>query len=260
MHRQFHSITSCALAVMSCCIAASFTSAQDRKLTAREVTVALFNSPQNQRPDFSKKDLSRLDMANLDFKGTQLVAADLFGANLSESNFTRADLSGARIDRATITRAKFENANLTGATVLRPNIFSSLESDPLERPSFDKANLTNGHLSGNLQGVSFHGANLAKATFGAKDPRSEELITARVELRYCDFSDANLQGAVLRNNSAPYASFRNANLKDADLSNSDLTMADFRGADISGANFTGAKIDAAKFDSVKGRVSAIGLQ
>lgn len=228
-------------------------------LTARHVTAALFNARNGQKPSFANKDLRRLDLANLDFSTIDLSGADLFGADLSNARLQGSVLRGARLDRATITRARFTGADLQGATILRPNIFSTLEANPGERPSFDNANLSRAHLSGDLRRVRFRGANLSGSIFGAKDPRSEELITARVELRGCDFSGANLQGAVLRNNAAPYANFSNANLRQANLVNSNLTMADFRGADIAGADFTGSILDDAKFDGALGLQDAIGL-
>ncbi len=229
------------------------------KLTARDVTLSLFKAGVGARPNFSDRDLSRLDIAMLDFSNVNLARSNLFGADLTKANFENANLSGARLDRSTITSAIFKRANLQGASILRPNIFTTLSSNPKELATFEHANLADAHITGNLSRVSFRNANLTNAIFGAKDPRSEELITARVELQGCDFTAATLVRAVLSNNEASYAKFTNANLSGAKLINVNLTLADFQGANLAGTDFTGAQLDDANFKGAKNIENAIGL-
>ncbi len=229
------------------------------QLTARDVVVALFKAPIGAPPDFSGQDMGGLDFAGLDFKGANLANANLFGADLSAANLTKANLANARLDRATIKAAKFDHANLSGASILRPNIFSTLGATANELPSFAGATLVEAHLSGRLDQVSFRGADLTRAFFGAKDPRSEELITARVELNDCDFTGAVLRGADLSLNAAQNAKFVGADLRGANFVRANLKAADFTGADLADANFTGAVLDRAIFKNAKGLDRAKGL-
>jgi uncharacterized protein YjbI with pentapeptide repeats len=228
-------------------------------MSVRDIAVALFKARAGAAPDFSRKDLGGLDLAGLDFKGASLVGANLFGANLAGANLNKANLSGARLDRATITGASFIDADLSGASILRPNVFSSLDVAVGELPSFAGAKMAGAHLSGKFDRVSFRGADLRQAFFGAKDPRSEELITARVELKACDFTEANLSGADLSHNAAPYAKFVGANLRGANLAHANLMEADFTGADVTDADFTGAVFEGARLTKATGLESAKGL-
>jgi uncharacterized protein YjbI with pentapeptide repeats len=230
------------------------------ELSAREVVSALFRAAPGAAPDFSGKDLRRLDLAGIDFKGARLAKANLFGADLSGANLAKADLAGAILDRATIVRATFAGANLSEATIRRPNLFTTLEAMRGEVPSFAGATLARAHLSGRFDYASFRTADLTGAHFGPKDPRSEELITGRVELTGCDFSDATLRDANLSHSGAQYAKFIRADLRGANLAHANLKAADFTGADLDGADFTGAVLDGANFTGAKGLDRARGLQ
>jgi uncharacterized protein YjbI with pentapeptide repeats len=115
-------------------------------------------------------------------------------------------------------------------------------------------------LSGRFDLVSFRGADLTGARFGPKDPRSEELITGRVEIAGCDFSGANLRNANLSRSGAKYAKFARADLRGANLAHANLKGADFAGADLDGADFTGAVLEGANFTDARGLDRALGLQ
>jgi uncharacterized protein YjbI with pentapeptide repeats len=228
-------------------------------MSVREVSVALFKARSGAPPDFSRKDLSGLDLSGLDFNGASLAGANLFGADLSAANLKRANLAGARLDRATITGTSFADADLRGASILRPNVFSSLDVVVGELPNFAGAKMAGAHISGKFDQVSFRGTDLTHAFFGAKDPRSEELITARVELRGCDFTGANLSGADLSLNAAQNAKFVGADLSGANLAHANLMEADFTGADVTNADFTGAVLEGANLKETKGLERARGL-
>lgn len=230
------------------------------RLSARDVVGLLFKAPPASAPDLAGSDLRRLDLAGIDFKQANLAGADLFGADLGGSNLARSNLAGARLDRATLTGTSFAGADLTGATILRPNIFTTLAAVRGEAPDFSGARLGKAQLSGRFDLASFRGADLSGARFGPRDPRSEELITGRVELVACDFSDANLAGADLGRTGAQYAKFRAADLRQANLANANLKGADFSGAELAGADFTGANLDGAVFTDAKGFDRVGGLQ
>ena len=241
-------------------LAAAASTANSADLTTREVVSVLFKAAPGSAPDLSGKDLRRLDLAGIDFKGANLARATLFGSDLAGANLGKANLAGAVLDRVTITKTDFAGANLAQASILRPNIFSSLEAVRSEVPNFAEAALAGAQLSGRFDLVSFRSADLTKARFGPKDPRSEELITGRTELAGCDFSDAKLRGANLSGSGAQYAKFMRADLRGANLSNANFKGADFTGADLTDADFTGSVLDGATFADARGLDRARGLQ
>ena len=230
------------------------------ELTTREVVSALFKAAPGSQLDLSGKDLGRLDLAGVDFKGANLTRATLFGSDLAGANLAKANLAGAVLDRVTITKTNFADANLTQATILRPNIFSSLEAVSSEAPTFAGAHLSGSQLSGRFDLANFRGADLTGARFGPKDPRSEELITGRVELTGCDFSGAILRDANLSRSVAKYAKFARADLRGANLAYANFKGADFTGAELAGADFTGAGLEGANFTDARGLDRARGLQ
>jgi uncharacterized protein YjbI with pentapeptide repeats len=228
-------------------------------LTTREVVSALFRAAPGSAPDLSGKDLRRLDLAGVDFKGANLARATLFGSDLAGANLAKANLAGAVLDRVTITKTNFADADLTEATILRPNIFSSLEAVSSEVPTFAGARLVGSHLSGRFDLVNFRGADLTGARFGPKDPRSEELITGRMELTGCDFSGAILRDANLSRSVSKYVKFTRADLRGANLAYANFKGADFTGADLAGADFTGAVLEGANFTDARGLDRTRGL-
>lgn len=249
----------CAAAALSM-LALTAVGAAGGELSARDVVGALFKATPGATPDLSGKDLERLDLAGVDFKGAKLANADLFGADLARANMAKTDLSGAMLDRATITGTNFSGADLTGASILRPNVFSTLDAVRSEVPDFSDAKLAGAQLSGHFDLTSFRAADLSGARIGPKDPRSEGLVTGRVGLKGCDFSGANMRGTNLSGSGAQYAKFIEADLRDANLGQANLKGADFSGADVTGADFTGAVLDGAEFTGAKGLDRARGLQ
>ncbi len=229
-------------------------------LTTRDVVSALFKAAPGSQPDLSGKDLRRLDLAGVDFKGANLARAILFGSDLASANLANANLAGAVLDRVTITKTNFADANLTQVTILRPNIFRSLQAVSSEVPTFAGARLAGSHLSGRFDLVNFRGADLTGVRFGPKDPRSEELITGRMELTGCDFSGAILRDANLSRSVSKYAKFTHADMRGANLANANFKGADFTGAELAGADFTGAVLEGATFTDARGLDRARGLQ
>ena len=230
------------------------------EMATRDIATALFNASRDEPIDFSGKDLSALDLSGLDFKGADLSRANLFGTDLSSSKLDRARLTGARLDRATITSTSFEGSDLSDATILRPNIFSTMEVNARELPNFRNATMVRANISGRLDRISFAGSDLTEAFFGPRNPDGEVLTTARIEMNGCDFTGAKLHRADLSLNNLQFAKFVNADLTGAIFAGSNLSNADFTGADISDANFTGASIDGAHFEGAKGVDRARGLK
>ncbi len=249
-----------AIAASTMIAAASFSmTAHAADLTAREVTAALFKTSADKPLDFAGKDLSALDLSGLDFKAADLTGVNFYGADLSGARLVKTKLAGSRLDRATITGTNFSGADLSRATILRPNVFSTMEIDVRELPSFEGAKMTGANITGRLDRISFKGADLTEAFFGPRNPDGETLITPRIEMSGCDFTDANLHKADLSLNNVQYAKFVNADLTGANFSGANLSRADFSGADITDADFTGAAIDGALFKGTKGLDRAKGF-
>lgn len=228
-------------------------------MSAREVVSVLFQASEGAPVDWSGKDLSNLDLSDVDFKAARLTRVNFQGSDL-----TRADLSGvllpfSRLDRATLIGANFSGADLTDASLLRPNLYADMTSAGVNLPRFNGAIMVRAHLNGRFDGVDFRGANLREAFFGPRDPRTEELISPMMEMRGCDFSEAQMQGVDLSRNALQTTKFIGADVSGANFRHSNLSGADFSGANIAGADFTDTIIDGARFANVRGRDSAIGL-
>jgi uncharacterized protein YjbI with pentapeptide repeats len=108
------------------------------------------------------------------------------------------------------------------------------------------------HFTGWLDRADFRWADLARATFGAREAKSAAQFAARMSLVGCDFSEATLREASLAGASLAFARFVDADLRGADFSGADLTRADFAGADLAGANMAGANLDEANFAGARG--------
>lgn len=229
-------------------------------MSARDVTRVLFAARPDKPTDLSRKDLSGLDLSALDFKRAHLDGCNLRGADLSASNLAGASLRNAKLDRATLIGADFSSADLTGVSILRPNVFSSLNSAQ-GRPhlTFAGARLAGANLNGNFDLIDFTGADLSGTFFGPRDPREEVLITPMMSLNGANFTSSNLTGADLALNDLENAKFNGANMSRANLRGARLGAADFTGANVDGADFTGARLEGALLSHALGKSTAIGL-
>ncbi len=231
------------------------------EISARTVTETLFKYRPGvgEVPDFSNNDISSLDLSDVDFKAARLVKADLFGVDLSRSNLKGADLTGARLDRAVITRTDFSDAYLSGVSMMRPTIFTTLQSDRRESPSFRGAKLQGARLTGSFDGTDFSGAHLDGLSFGPHDPRADISSFPRNFCRGCNFTDASLRDSDLNDASFVSARFVRADLSGASLVGTNLAGADLSFADLTGANLSGADLDGTILVGVKGLDSAKGM-
>ncbi|HKZ95592.1 MAG TPA: pentapeptide repeat-containing protein [Hyphomicrobiaceae bacterium] len=229
------------------------------ELTARQITLQLFQASAASPVDFSGKNLQGLDLSGLDFKRARLSGSDLFGADLAGADLTGADLSAARLDRIVIIGARFDGANLAGASLLRPTTFSTLEARASEAPSFVACDLTGAKLFGRLNGVNLARANLEGASLAPFGRTGFIEHLWRTELVGADLSEANLAGADLTHVSFRFASLRGANLRGARFRKADLSHADLTGADLSHADLLEADLDGAILRDVKGLDTVAGL-
>ncbi|RUP08729.1 pentapeptide repeat-containing protein [Hyphomicrobium sp.] len=233
------------------------------EMNARTITTLLFQAKPGATPDFSNKYLVYLDLSELNFKGANLAHSDFYGTDFTGANLKGADLSHTRLDRSVLMRADLSGANLTGATILRPTIYADLSNNTLDAPRFTGANLTEAHVSAELSGSDFRGADLSRTNFFPFEGRPGEgtLATAyRNVLKYCDFSGARMTDANMERTVLWFAKFSGANLRGVNFRDADLSRADFAGADIAGADFTRADLDGANFVGAIGIAEAKGLE
>lgn len=229
-------------------------------MTAREVTVKIFEAPAGERADLSDLNLTLLDLSGLDFRKAILVGADLYGTDVSHANLSGTDLTSTRLDRMTIVGTDFSGADFTDATILRPSSFSTTSPNRSEAANFTGAKMVRTRIFARLDGASFRSADLTDADFS---PLSSGANTISVipfnKLSGADFSGAVLRGANLQQAKLEFANFRDADLRDTDLRATDLTGADFTGADLTGANLAGAIVEQAVLSGAKGLQAAKGL-
>jgi uncharacterized protein YjbI with pentapeptide repeats len=247
-------ITACILAVLH----AQGAAASD--LTARQVTLRLFEAEAGEKVDFADLNLTLIDLSGLDFKKAVFVGADLYGADLSASNLSGTDLSYTRLDRASIISADFSGADLTDATLLRPTTFSNTHFDRREAVNFSGATLVRTRVFARLDWASFRDADLTEADFSPLESGANTIATVPHNmLTGADFTNAKMRGVNLQQGYLDFAVFRDADLRDADFRAAKLNQADFRGANLDGANFAGAVVAGAQFAGAKGLQSAKGL-
>jgi uncharacterized protein YjbI with pentapeptide repeats len=231
-------------------------------MTVREITTALFKAKPGERVDLSKRKLAYLDLSGLNFKGATLARSDLYGVDFTNANLRGTDLSGTRLDRSNLIRADLAGANIAGATILRPNVYTDLTSNPADSPRFPGANLTGVRVQANLSGADFHGADLTGANFAPLDARKREgAITALADNKLvgCDFTRAIMRGTNLAGTDLTFAHLAGADLSGANLSHANLSRTDFTGADLTDADLTGADLDGANLLAVKGLDTVKGL-
>jgi len=62
------------------------------------------------------------------------------------------------------------------------------------------------------------------------------------DLRDTNFTESNLQNAIMKDNSFMYSNFEGADLRGADLRGADMRCTNLKGADLRGANLKGTKL------------------
>lgn len=214
--------------------------------------------------DLERANLEGANLAGANLEGANLETAYLMGANLEGANLNIAELSGAiftlaRMNNATLVAANLQATNLQGADLRR----ADLEEATLRAPAFlEEANLT----EANLTNADLRGANLTRADLSAANLQSANLRDTNVKLEdipngysageaaldyiigvpifglsnsgvdfKTNLTEANLQGANLRE-----ARLEQVNVTDTNFSNADFTGAKIESVDLEKANFCGA--------------------
>lgn len=220
------------------------------------------------------------------FVGSNLRKADLKGANLKNADFTNADLSNACLEKADLKNAvlhhadlsvaKIANADLSGADLSAANleganlIDANLSDTCLANANIHKADLTgveffnsdlrNADLSGTVLTCScgsadFTDVNLEKALLKEVEFTHSLFIRAWLKkavvedssLYKIDFSDCMAKEAVFRHVYAEHLDFCNADLKGVDFTGSEFHRVDFTGADLRNANLDQVTLEGVYF-------------
>ncbi|MEG3891295.1 pentapeptide repeat-containing protein [Microcoleus sp. Z1_A1] len=163
--------------------------------------------------NLARRNLSRVNLSEANLSGANLTTANLQGAKLLQANLNKTNLSGANLSSANLTAA-----NLIGANLMQANLASA----NLTAADLSGANLKNTETSG----ANFSGANLTKVN----------LVGGSLQ---CNVSGAiltegNLCGANLRYGNFTGADLTSADLRGADLDNTNLEKANLQGANLSG--------------------------
>jgi len=185
----------------------------------------------------------RAELVNHDLSGMLLTGSNLKDADLTGAKLTDADLSDCVLDGATMSGADLSDANLDGARMVGVDLRgSTLRSARLRNANLHKADLRDGSnarrgKTGTLTAITMKlgPTHMEKADLSGADLR-EANMTA-VIATHTDFTDADLQGAILA-----HANLRGATLAGARLDGACLDHADFSGANLAYAVFGGASV------------------
>ncbi len=217
--------------------------------------------------------MNNANLSNLDLSGYNFTYA-----RLSKANFSNADLSGVDFKSANLIKTNLEAANLNGAKSLDTVMFNDAN---LQKANLSHTNLSNQNFQGfNLNQAKFIGTNLASTNL--KDAKLEQVDLSKANLKGANFTkavleganfenakfsettifissnlkEANLPGAILKNQNLKnanlsYAKLPKANLSGAELNNAELTYANLREAILQSTDFSDANLDGANLELVK---------
>ena len=154
-------------------------SAAASDLTARQVTVRLFEAPAGERVDFNDLNLTLIDISGLDFKKAMFVGGDLYGADLSDRTFQERISVTRALTVRRLSTPNFSGADLTDATLLRPTTFTNTRFDRSEVANFTGAKIVRTRIFARLDGASFREADLTDADFSPLESGANTISTSR---------------------------------------------------------------------------------
>jgi uncharacterized protein YjbI with pentapeptide repeats/stress response protein SCP2 len=179
--------------------------------------------------------LKEANLARRNLSRVNLSEANLSGANLTKENLQGAQLLQANLNKTNLSEADMRSANLTAASLIGANLMQA---------NLGSANLTAADLSGaNLKntetgGANFSGANLTKVNLVGG--------TLQCNVSGAILTEGNLCGANLRYGNFTGADLTSADLRGANLDNTNLEKANLKGANLSGVvNMASAKLTGA---------------
>ena len=234
------------------------------ELSGVNLSGAFLESAKLVGSDLRGADLSNAVLARADLSRAKLSAANLSAANLGSARLEKADLTGGvKAKDAVFTKAELRDADFTGADLtgadLSDAVFAETRFDHVKAPgaTFLKSDLTGLSLLGadlsdavfleaNAAGVDFRNARLDKASFVTVRAEKANFHGAKLDgvrvvkgstFEGADFTEASLEGALLRDVALRGADFTRARLSGADLSGADLRDAKLRSVVAVGARF-----------------------
>ena len=176
--------------------------------------------------------LKEANLARRNLSDVNLSEANLSGANLTKANLQGAKLLQANLNKTNLSEANLSSANLTAANLIGANLMqANLVSANLTAADLSGANLKNTETSG----ANFSGANLTKVNLVGG--------TLQCNVSGAILTEGNLCGANLRYGNFTGADLTSADLRGADLDNTNLEKANLKGANLSGVvNLEKAKL------------------
>ncbi|MEG3833205.1 pentapeptide repeat-containing protein [Microcoleus sp. Z1_C3] len=167
--------------------------------------------------------LKEANLARRNLSYVNLSEANLSGANLTKANLQGAKLLQANLNKTNLSEANLSSANLTAANLIGANLMqANLASANLTAADLSGANLKNTETSG----ANFSGANLTKVNLVGG--------TLQCNVSGAILTEGNLCGANLRYGNFTGADLTSADLRGADLDNTNLEKANLQGANLSG--------------------------
>jgi uncharacterized protein YjbI with pentapeptide repeats len=179
--------------------------------------------------DFSEADLNSACLRHVNLSRAQLFKTDLCRADLREANLSHAwgeqsfwietNLAGANLELANFNQAIFTEANLQNASLIKTN----LSKADLSFINFKMANLSGANLSkviciegniseANLSATNLYCANCQRTTFQGAVLYEANLSGGN--FGECDFTNADLRFATLKDAKVMNTKFESANLTD----------------------------------------------
>lgn len=203
------------------------------------------------------EDSIQFDLSSSQFGGVH--AADLSGATLTGANLSMFNLDGVLYDKNTKLPTTLTDKQKNSMKIINEQIATAemdlsgkdLKSYYFRGKDIQKIIIDTNTTSAN--GVDFSDADATKAIFIGADLTEPAAIFINTKLAEAnmswgyfsgnDFSNANLQGAIM-----DASEFINANFTNAQLQNASIGTASWNGtafpADVTGANFKGAQYNA----------------
>jgi uncharacterized protein YjbI with pentapeptide repeats len=177
--------------------------------------------------DFSGADLNSACLRHVNLSRAQLSKADLCRVDLREANLSNAwgeqsfwieaNLSGANLESAHFSQAILTEANLQNASLIKTNLskadlsFINLKMANLSEANLSKVICIEGNISeANLSGASLFCANCQRTTF--QGALLQETNLSGGNFGECDFTNADLSFAKLKDAKVMNTKFESANL------------------------------------------------
>ena len=171
---------------------------------------------------------------------TDLTGSAISGLNSQNFSFKNKDISWAILDSLDFTNFDFTNCTLTGASLSA----TTLNYANMTGCKLDRAKL----VSAKMNHVQLYKASFYNQAFTGRSADLSGVTMNDADLTACNFSYANMRGAILTGSTADSCNFNNANFESGDsynvatLNGTTLSHSSFIAAHLNGVNISNAYI------------------